>query len=292
VRTETRSYDLSIKELAPWTAGPLQPGSITGTAKDAWDHLGVAVTIEPLAQRAVEPPPRTRNPLVGDRGEPTAAERLSWRVPRPVRVWVWRRGRNGDPALERVSNAVVVDGETIERYLIVDERLFGEASGTLELGELGAPVKASAGSKSALAALADALTGAPDAIATGLEAAKKAQAAYVGLEDAGDQHRLDVLKRRKDTLQAELDLKGLEATAEDFGQLKSLEQQVSIAEFQGKLTPASPSPLDLLKAQLELAKTQAALDRLRAGGDPGDDGPSIEDQLASLTARVLKLEGG
>jgi hypothetical protein len=291
-RTETRSYALAIKHLPEWTTTPPKPVTFTGTAKEAWESLGLAVTIEALSQRPEIPPARGRHPMVGDQGdEVDTNKRVVWRVPRPVRIWVWRRASSGDPVLERVSNAEIVDADAVERYMTVDERLFGEATGMLEFSDLGTPVKASIGNKSALGAFGEALSGAPAAIAAGLEAASKAQIAIASLEDAREKRQLDAIKQQKDKLQAELDLKGLEATAEDLARLKALEQQVSIAENEGKLAKSPPSELDVLKGELELAKTQDALRRVRAGETLDDDNDSIEDQLAGLAARVSALEG-
>jgi hypothetical protein len=295
-RTESLSYALSVRDLGEWEAGRPQPDRLDADLKAIWDTLGVIVRVEPLTQHEEhkEPPadPPANPPMAADRGDrPDPSLTVAWRSPRPVRVWVWRRAKGGGVVLERVTSTLVVDGRDGEASLPIEQKWFGESGVTIAFDELGAPSKVTATMKGSVGAFADALKAAPEAVTSGLGSAKTAEATWSGLRDARELHRLDALKRRKEELELQLAAKGLEATVEDIARLKRLEQQVAIAAAEDTL--AAPSDLDLLKLELELAKTRAALKAVQAGGGGGggDDQPSLVEEVADLQRRVTALGG-
>ncbi len=272
-RTETLSFELGIGELERGPVPMIPPEG--SQCFEAWKGLGVLVQVE-YASAAVR----------SDDVKLDGANVVCWRIPRPAVFRVWRRGGDGAPRLERVNAALVVDPSSALGWIQLDDRLFGERSGTLEFGPMGVPSKLTEAEKSALGAVADALRAVPETAAAALENAVKTESSATGLLDARAQHRLDALKRDIEASKAELDLKGLAATADDYAKLKRLEQEVSIAEAEGRLAPASD--LDLAKHDLELAEAREGLRRLNAGLPA--DGSALEDELADLVERVDALE--
>jgi hypothetical protein len=228
-RTESCAYDLRLSELPSAAPGKAPVvGSLTDTAKVVWQSMGVVVTVD-RGHSNVGATPHQRQ---GDDGD---ARHISWRIPRPVRFWVWRRGMNGKPVLQGTFTVSIVDERSEVAGVALKSELFGSHSGELTFGDLGAPEKMAWGDKSTAAAFATALSGVPETVAGGLDTASKMQSSFTGLLDAEEERRLTALKRRVDMMNETLEMKGIAATADDFAELKRLEQRVAIAEARAKL---------------------------------------------------------
>ena len=236
IRTEMISHDLSIVELPRYEGSVPDPNGLTGAAKRVWMELGVIVQVE-LPDDRRERNPSLHDPPIG--GDADESKRVRWRVPRQARLRVWRCGKDGTPVLERHLLTFIVDNACGSSAVTLKKRFFGEDSVALEFGEYGMPTKLVAGERSALGSFADALAGIPAVMAGGLESATNAQASLTGLLDAKADRELSGLKWRVEKTRQELESKGLAATANQFAELKRLEQQVQIAEAQGRLTPSS-----------------------------------------------------
>lgn len=234
-RTEARSFSLSVDALPEHDPEASLPdvAGLTGTALDIWEGLGVLVEIGAADGRGSHRVPAGAGDTKRD-GE----GRVRWRLPRPVRLWVWRRGSDGRPALERSFQAAVVDRYSGVRGLTLRSSLFGVQGGSLAFDDLGVPSRLSFADRSGAGALAEALGSVPASVTAGLEQAAKLSGAVGTLTDAGAARRLAVLQRQVAERTKELELKGLEATADDFAELKRLEQQVALAKAGAALAAA------------------------------------------------------
>jgi hypothetical protein len=284
-RTLSFSYEIALAEL-PLAQSEVPPAikSLSPASKAAWDNLGVIVGLG--------------NPTIGsargaavDRFDEPQPDVVYWRQPRVVRVWIWKRGADEQPALDRTFPAVVLDELSYLAGVRLNAALFGERSGSLTFGEQGTPTKIVRADKSAIGAFAAALSEVPASVTAGLESASKAQTTFTGLLDAADERKLTAIKRRVDALNKELELKGLEATADLFDELKVLEQQVAIADAEGKLKPPSePSELDRLKTKLEFEETRSKLEAVRRQSEMDSELADARSEIARLEARVKIIE--
>lgn len=247
-RQEAWTYSLSMAQL------PDRPGMpvFADQAQVVWDAVGVGVQIVRLdAPR--RPHPRAHH-----------ESGVAWRVPRPVRLNVWRRGSGPDSPAALTSSTVtsIVDQTCDIVNMPLASRTFGTDGLELTFGELGVPTSIGTGRTSSAAAVAEAVAEVPTHALTGLETASKLQSSIAGLRDAGAERQLQGLKRRLERLQQELQLKAETATAHDVVRLKRLEQQVAIAEATGKLAPATE--LDELTYEYNLLKMRKDLEALMA----------------------------
>jgi len=249
-----------------------------------WELLGIRVEIGPV------PPDKAWRPnptgvVVGDPSD----KAIHWRTARPARLWVWRR-TEGEPGavLESAIDTLVTDRYSASASLNLEGRWFGEASVQLTMSDLGAPSKLAAGDKSAVGAIADAIAAAPEQFTAGLDAVSKASTTLGDLSSAGAEQRLKAIKRQLDQRTQELELQGLNATAESFAELKRLKQQVEIAEAQGSLAP----PTELAKLEGELAKETAQRDLEAVARDRAQSAElaALNSEIARLTAEVERMK--
>ena len=118
-------------------------------------------------------------------------------------------------------------------------------------------------------------------MAAGLETATKIGTSVGDLQDAAAKRRLEVINRLVDQRAKELELQGINATAESYAEQKRLEQQVAIAKAQGSLAPAS----ELSRLQNELAEATARRDLEAVSRERAQ-----ASELAEVRAELAKLE--
>lgn len=277
-RTVTITHTAAVNALAHSPSGGTpDPGALDGIAKTIWDDLGIIVQVEPLYGRSHH---TGHLPPMAD--APTEARFVRWRVPRPARITIWRRGSNNRPTLERSTPEMIVDATSSTAAFELTATFFGEHSSELTFAALGQPTKLAAVSGDGAAAFADALAGLPDAVAGGLKSATEATESFGGLLDAESKRRLDAKKRELEMLQTEISLKGTQATAEDATMLKRLEQQVAIADAEGKVSTTS---MDAAAAEAELRLVKAQTDLHKATRDN-----ELELELGALRSEVARLQ--
>lgn len=276
--TEALTFTLSVDNLPAHdeSAGAPDATKLQGIAKTIWENLGVIVEMGPAVGYLESRPQRTGSVQQAER------ERVRWRVPRPVRLWVWRGGKDGTPRLERSFEVVVVDKHSATGELELDSAVFGERGGALAFDANGMITKVARNDKSALGSIADAVGGLPAAVVSGLDSAGKASTAVGSLLDADKERDLADLKRIVEMRTKELELKGIEATAEEFADLKRLTQQVDIAAARSKLAPVAETELSRLQAELTMATARRDLEavvRERA----------LDVELAAAQAEIARL---
>ena len=138
---------------------------------------------------------------------------------------------------------------------------------------------------SAVGAIAEAIAGAPEQLVAGMDAVSKASANLRGLRDAAAERKLEAIKRQVTQRTQELELRGLNATADDFAKLKRQQQKVAMLEAEGALTPAS----ELSKLQNELAGEtgRADLEKVQRDRQVASDLAAMQAEIAGLEARVI-----
>ena len=278
------TYALELDELPehtdPMSSQPTTDPKTQHDQKDVWNQLWtqsrIWVEVGPgVARQGWRPNP------TGVAMDDPVPERVYWRVPYPARLWVWRQDDAGEPVLEKTIDVMVANRFSQTDSLPLDGRFFGEAAVELVFDELGSPTKLVQGDKSAAGAIADALLSVPDQVAAGLETATKIGTSVGDLQDAAAKRRLETINRLVDQRAKELELQGINATAESYAEQKRLEQQVAIAKAQGSLAPAS----ELSRLQNELAEATARRDLEAVSRERAQ-----ASELAEVRAELAKLE--
>lgn len=274
---------LAVEEIPARAAGTVpQPGGFTGNLDQVWRTLGVTVQIEP-ADGYTNPGHFSGPVHLPPLGTGAEEERtVRWRVPRPVRLSIWRREpASGLPILERSVPHLLLDQRCTIRGLALTGAAFGSRSATVAFDSNGVPTSIARTDESGVGAFADALAGLPAAISGGLETADKVQASVGTLLDAGAERRAAAAKRAFEQAQTDLNARGLAATAEDFARAKRLEQQVTIAAAEGALAP--PSEAAVLEAELREVTARHALATARRE-------ESLEYELGALRSETARLQ--
>ena len=272
-----------VEEIPARTAGTVpQPGTFTGNLDQVWKTLGITVQIEP-ADGYTNPGPFSAPVHLPPLGNGAEEERtVRWRVPRPVRLSIWRRDpASGLPILERSLPHLLLDQRCTIQGLVLTGATFGSRSAAVVFDANGVPTSITRTDESGVGAFADALAGVPGAISGGLDVANKAQATVGTLLDAGSERRAAAAKRAFEQAQADLDARGLAATAEDFARAKRLEQQVTIAAAEGTLAP--PAEAAVLEAELREVTSRHALAAARRE-------ESLEYELGALRSETARLQ--
>ena len=260
---------------------PAEPG--TGAASALWHlwaTLGVMVEIGPVSPGEAYRP--NSEGLATE--ESYAVDCIHWRNPRPARLWIWRRNSDGNPVLETVSDTWVSDRYSNSNGLRLVGRAWGEEAVVVALNDLGTPTKVVLGSKSAVGAIADAISAAPEQFTAGLESASKVSTSLGDLSSAGAELRLKAIKREVERRTQELEREGINATAADFAELKRLKQRVEIATAQGSLAP--PSALAELEADLARETTQRDLEEVRRDRVESAELATVHSEVEQLKAEV------
>jgi hypothetical protein len=202
--------------------GVPDPERLSARARAVWDQLGVIVELGPADGYGD----------AGRSGPATSAPDgecvVTWRVHRPARLWIWRRGAAGVPTLHRTVQADIVDEHSREQHMVLSDRAFGEQGGALVFDESGAVTKIVRNDTSGLGAFADAVVGVPAAVSGGVEAASKITTGVTTAADATADRRLASLKREKELRELELEQRGLAATPAEVAEVKRLQEQVEL----------------------------------------------------------------
>jgi hypothetical protein len=261
---------------APATSASGGGGSVV---QHIWDTLGVLVEIGPVN------PQTSWRPNAEGRVQGTLDEQsVHWRTPRSARLWIWRRDSDDKAVLEQISDILVTDRYSTAGCMKLEGRYFGERAVDLVLNDLGVPTKLVTGDKSAVGAIADAISTAPEQFTAGLDAVSKASTTLGDLSSAGAELRLKAIKRDVEQRTQELELQGINATAEDFAELKRLKQKVDIATAQGSLAP--PSELAKLEAELSRETTQRDLEAVRRDRAQAAEMAAVHSEIDRLKAEL------
>ena len=294
------TFTLAIDEL-PEHPDPMsyQPASApetsasgggTSVVQHIWDTLGVLVEIGPVNPQTSWRP-NAEGVVKGTLNE----QSVHWRRPRPARLWIWRRDSDDKAVLEQISDVLVTDRYSTAGSMKLEGRYFGEQALDIAFNDLGVPTKLVTGDKSAVGAIADAISSAPEQFTAGLDAVSKASTTLGDLASAGAELRLKAIKREVEQRTQELELQGINATAEDFAELKRLKQQVEIATAQGSLAP--PSELAKLEAELSRETTQRDLEAVRRDRAQAAELAAVHSEIDQLKAELelvrirKKIEG-
>ena len=280
---QSSSYAVALDKLPehadPNTPTPqTDPDSITDpTLKNLWTGSGVWLEVGPSsAGQNWKPNPDGTVP-----GDTLKTNHIYWRLPRTARLWIWRAGVDGKPLLERTVDVAVTDRYSASESIPLDGRFFGEASVEIIFDDLGLPSKVVQGDTSVAGAIADALGGVTEQVSAGLTAASTIGTSVDGLREAADKRRLEVITRQVDQRAKELELQGINATADSYAELKRLQQQVEIASAQGSLAPASA----LSQLQDELAEATARRDLAAVNRET-----ALAVELAEIRAEIARLQ--
>ncbi|MGH9244490.1 MAG: hypothetical protein ACRD29_09265 [Acidimicrobiales bacterium] len=146
----------------------------------------------------------------------------------------------------------------------------------------GAVTKIARNDKSALGAFVDAIGGVPAAVASGVESVSKISSILGTLADADAERRLGATKRQVEQRKLELEAKGLDATAEDFAELKRLEQQVLITTATRSLTPTTSTELGRIQDALALETARRDLEAIMRQR-------ALDGELAAAQAEIARL---
>ena len=275
-RKVNKSFTISMAALPKHVPNSVpNPETLSDAAMAAWKELGVIVELglPDGYANAVKP----NRPVEAD-----PRSRVYWRLPRPARIWVWQRGDDDAPVLLRTQHALIVDDYSDTRNMQLSERVFGEEGGALLFDGSGMATKISRNAKSALGAFADAVGAVPGSIATALDSVTKADASLTALADADATRAVEGLKREVERRTQKLELDGLDATAEDFAELKRLKQQLELTTTREALAP--PTTSELARLQNELA-----LERARRDLEATSRQRALDGELAATQAEVARL---
>ena len=241
-----------------------------------WDELGVRVEIG-----AAPPETSWRPNTAGAAAADIGPQKVSWRVPRAARLWIWTRGADTDTAvLEKATDVWVTDRFSHSASLSLEGRSWGESKVEIAFDDLGQPSKLVQGDKSAVGAIADALAAVPDQVTSGLDAVTKASTSLGDLGDAATERRLKALKRQVEQRQQELELQGIDATADSFAELKRLQQQVDLRTAQGTLDSAGLKELE----------NELAMETARRDLEARSRERQLATELATTQAEIARLE--
>ena len=273
--TDPTSFDMQEEQSAD--------GGLADVWKQLWEDLGVRVEIG-----GVPPGGSWRPNTFGVVDSDLGAQAVQWRRPRPARVWIWRRDEGGTAALEKVVDTLVTDRYSLSGSIDLNGRWFGESSMQMTMDDLGAPSRIASGDKSAAGAIADAISSVPEQVMSTLEAVSKASTALTDLSATSAEQRLKSIKRQVEQRTQELELLGLNASAEDFAELKRLKQRVEIAEAQSALAP--PSGLATLEDQLAKQTARRDLEAVSRERTQAAELAATRSEIAQLAAEVELLK--
>jgi len=186
--------------------------------------------------------------------------------------------------LRSITPAWVVDSDSRLGFLRFDSGLFDKQTGTLEFGDTGALTRLASSDDSPARQLATALSAAPAQVKESVEQAGAVVEGLSKLRSAGADRRLADLKRRKDTVDAEIAEKGVLATRAQREELDRLKAEIDVTDARKKLVPEPekpPSPnkeieerIARARLELELKQAEVEMEWLRrelpqGNGQPG-----------------------
>lgn len=278
-RRESVSFEVGASLWIPGgrTTVP-DTNNLSGSAEAAFEALGVLVSVTPDEDHAVKPPVVHLPP---ERSAPEEDRILRWRLPRVVRLTVWKRTA-ARLVVERSLLERIVDQDSSTSGLTLEGRVFGDDTAELTFDALGVPTKISTNVTSGVGTVAAGLGALPAELAAGLASALSLRDSFNGLRDGSDKRRLDVLNRQLEIANTELSLKGIVATQEDYGRAKRLAQQLEMATAEGSLAP--PSALASMELELKLSETATKLSAARREAALAAELGDLRLEVARLTA--------
>ena len=166
--------------------------------------------------------------------------------------------------LGRLTRVWVIDADSRLGFLRFDSGFFSTGTGAVEFGDTGAISQLSSSQTAAAQEVSKALSGVGTQLQESVDQAAKITDAFEKARGRGVDRQLADLKRRKELLQADIELKGALATRDDRDELERLKLEVDLLETRKKLGQV-PEPEDLnkdLKAQIERAKLDLELQQI------------------------------
>jgi hypothetical protein len=222
---------------------------LTSPVREAAEQLGVLVAR--VAEVDEDDLNWTSEDLTDESG-------IWFRTARPVDLALYERelGSTGEFRLRSVTRTWVVDSESRLGFVRFDSGLFEKQVGALEFGDTGALSGLTSAGESAARQVSAALSAAPGQVKESVEQASAVVEGLTKLRATGAERRLADLKRRKETIDAEIAEKGALATRAQREELDRLDAQIDVVDAQKKLAPepvAPPSPNKELEDRLARA---------------------------------------
>jgi hypothetical protein len=246
------------------------PATLKPPLDELWNELGVLVEVVDPKRNAASPPP-----------EPDDLSHVTWRVPRPIELWVWKRGDDG-PVLVSQSTVHIADAQSGIDSIELRGSLFGAHGGSLTFNDDGRPAALKIEKDSPVGAFANAFGSVPAAVTESVGHAKKLTDTWHELRDASAEREKAAAERELATARARLELVGVHATADDFAALKRAEQALKLRAATRAISPDADA-VDDLKRQLDLVTAQADIEAKRRAA-------RVDADLEMLRAEVARLE--
>lgn len=200
---------------------------------------------------------------------------IEFRVPRPSTLAIYRASPNeGNGAertfqLERVDRLWVVDERSRLGYLDLQSGRSDSVKGSVSFSPAGMPTAVATAETSAIGDFAQALGKVPERLAAGMKEAKGLAESWDALYTTRKerqanqaQREIDALERRKKALEAEIAVRGLEASGKEQVTLEELKDRLerlkAEKEIQGFTEGAPPT-----EAQARFAERKDLLEELR-----------------------------
>lgn len=264
-RSEKREYLLSLDLIraADVTIGDDRKVSFAANpearkVRKVWEDLGLTVRVIPANGKDMHVPDAAENVILA-------------RVPRWVRLDVYKKGDNDEALLIESKPHLVVDGMSAIKKVKLRKSLWAKRSATLKFSESGALTGYASTATAAAAAFAETVQGVPAAVASSLEQSKKIYDQVEALRTRSLDQRLARVKKEVELKEQELTREGLLATAGSHAELERLKQEASILEQRDKIAGFGPpsehsaelsnlkQQIELLTAKYDLAVAQRAL---------------------------------
>lgn len=265
---------------SPGFVPPTVPKESDDPGWDLWDSYGIYLE---TAERAVAP-------AVVDDGSALSTNQVHWREPREVELWVWKRAGE---TMELVSTEIIRINDDFCRIraLELNTKLFGTNGGSITFNEDGSPSKVTMNEESPISSILKSLGAVADDVGSGVTAAKGLVDNVINIRDAQADRDKAAAERDLAEAKARLELKGVEATADDYADLQRAEQAVKLKTANTALAPsAAPSSLEVLKTELDRVRTQNSLDAARREAATESSLADVKLEVARLQAEVARVE--
>ncbi|WP_436497140.1 hypothetical protein [Actinokineospora sp. HUAS TT18] len=262
---------------SPLSAVPTPP-TAGSPGHQLWTDFGVL--LEVVDPKRVDDAKAQHTPAMG--GAEQESRMVRWRAPRPVELWVWRRTPSGSVVLVTRTPIQIADKRCDTRAMELHASSFGEHGGAWTFNDDGSPASIKVNDKSKAAALANALSAAPDALVGGVKQAKELTDTFAAIQDAPAERRKAAAERDLAAAKARVELLGVNATADDVAALARAEHAVKLRTASRAVSPAADA-LDDLKLELEQLTTQNGIATQRQSA-------MLAGELADIRAEVARLE--
>lgn len=211
--SKASSYTLDVADLP--TGSHFNPHQeMADAAKKVWADLGVMTSVvddhEPQAHPIDNVPAGDDAPF-----QPGAEDRLWYRLPRRVRLDMWKKTEDGPPELVRSSHVEIIDKHCPHLSLpLGSSGWFGRDTVSVKMGALGTPVLLSSDRDPGLANAATALAKVPTLISTGITDASGIATAWQALDPSAASRQTAALQAQKNRLQLVADITKLGGSPE------------------------------------------------------------------------------